>query len=109
MSELYYVTKKKETDLKRLGYRYVCIWEHEFRDQLKTNREMSEYVSKLDITERLNPRDSFFGGRTNAIKLYHEVTELGETIEYFVCIRMLINIAGIQLDILPSSPLVSET
>ena len=29
------------------------------------------------------PRDSFFGGRTNAIKLYHEVKEPEETIEYF--------------------------
>ncbi|CAC5376469.1 unnamed protein product [Mytilus coruscus] len=83
MSELYYATKKKENDLKKLGYRNVCIWEHEFRDQLKTNSEMREFVSTLDITDRLRPRSSFVGGRTNTIKLYHEVTEAGETIEYF--------------------------
>ncbi|CAC5372267.1 unnamed protein product [Mytilus coruscus] len=77
MSELYYATKKKENDLKMLGYRYVCIWEHEFRDQLKTNSEMREFVSTLDITDRLRPRSSFVGGRTNTIKLYHEVTEAG--------------------------------
>lgn len=83
LNELYYLTKKRERELTHLGYEYVCIWEHEFREQLKNNEEMKEYVSALDITDRLNPRDAFFGGRTNAIKLYHECTEPGETIEYF--------------------------
>ena len=44
---------------------------------------MKEYVSSLDIMDRLNPRDSFFGGRTNAIKLYHETDKPGETIEHY--------------------------
>ena len=83
MSELYYTTKKKEKELKAMGYRYVCIWEHEFRNQMRSNNEMYQFVTGLDLTERLHPRDSFFGGRTNAIKLYHEVTEPGETIEYY--------------------------
>lgn len=83
LNELYYLTKKRETELIRLGYEYVCLWEHEFREQLQNNKEMKEYVSGIDITDRLNPRDAFFGGRTNALKLYHECTEPGETIEYF--------------------------
>lgn len=83
MSELHYTTKKKEKELKAMGYRYVCIWEHEFRNQIKMNDAMNQFVSGLDLTERLHPRDSFFGGRTNAIKLYHEITEPNETIEYY--------------------------
>lgn len=44
---------------------------------------MKDYITSLDVMDRLNPRDSFFGGRTNAIKLYHEVEKPGETIEYY--------------------------
>lgn len=83
INELYYMTKKREMELKRRGYEYVCIWEHEFREQLEKDDKMREYVSTLDVTDRLNPRESFFGGRTNAIKLYHECKEPGETIEYY--------------------------
>ena len=83
MNELYYLTKERERELKRLGYGYVCIWEHEFHQLLATDDQMKQYVSALDVTDRLNVRDSFFGGRTNAIKLYHECTEPGETIEYY--------------------------
>ena len=37
---------------------------------------MREYVSTLDLTDRLNLRDCVFGGTPNAIKLNHECTEL---------------------------------
>lgn len=83
MNELYYMTKKKEADLLALGFHYKSIWEHEFYHQLKVDTSMRDYVSSLDIVDRLDPRDSFFGGRTNAIKLFHETTEPGETIEYY--------------------------
>ncbi|CAC5421904.1 unnamed protein product [Mytilus coruscus] len=83
MNELYYLTKKRERELRRLGYEYVSIWECEFHQQLARDDQMKEYVSTLDVTDRLNIRDSFFGGRTNAIKLYQECTEPGETIEYY--------------------------
>ena len=78
--------------LKKLGYKYVCIWEHDFKKQLKDNVEMREYVSTLDIEGRLCPRDSFFGGRTNAIKLYHQIEEPGETIEYLDFTRYVFNV-----------------
>ena len=61
----------------------MSIWENEFHQQLATDDSMRDYVSALDATDRLNVRDSFFCGRTNAIKLYHECTEPGETIEYY--------------------------
>jgi hypothetical protein len=53
--------------------------------------------------DRLNPRDTFYGGRTNAIKLFHEIQQPqpGETMEYYdftryVCVfyriyRILVN------------------
>ena len=85
MDELYYMTTKREMALKDLGYQYKCIWEHEFNRQLKNDAAMREYISYLDIIDRLNPRDTFYGGRTNAIKLFHEIQQPqpGETMEYY--------------------------
>jgi hypothetical protein len=80
---LNYMTKKREMVLKDLGYQYKCIWEHECNRQLKNDAAMREYISNLDITDRLNPRDSLYGGRTNAIQLFHEIQQPGETMEYY--------------------------
>lgn len=43
---------------------------------------MQQFVSTLDLQDRLDPRESFFGGRTNAIKLHYKVQE-DETIQYY--------------------------
>ena len=83
MEELYVVTKKRETHIKSLGYKYVAIWEHEFHQLLKENNEMKQFVSQLDIQDRLNPRDSFFGGRTNAVRLHYKVQSDDEKIQYY--------------------------
>lgn len=36
---------------------------------------MKFFVEGLDIQDRLNPRDSFFGGRTNAVRMHYKVQE----------------------------------
>lgn len=43
---------------------------------MKRNRQVVKtFVNGLDIEDRLSPRDAFYGGRTNATKLYHKVDE----------------------------------
>ena len=81
MEELYTLTMKKKTHLETLGYKYVYIWEHEFHQQLKQDDVMTAFVDTLDIQDRLHPRDSFGGGRTNATRLHYKVKE-DETIVY---------------------------
>lgn len=61
MEELYTITKKREQELKRLGYKLVIVWEHEFMKQITRSEPLQIYLSRLDIQERLNPRESFFG------------------------------------------------
>lgn len=82
MEELYTITKKREQELKRLGYKLVIVWEHEFMKQITRSEPLQIYLSRLDIQERLNPRESFFGGRTNAVKLHCKV-ENSEKIHYY--------------------------
>lgn len=54
------------------GYRVVSIWEHEFSRMKMIDRDLQSFLEGHDVIPRLNPRDSFFGGRTNAVKLFSE-------------------------------------
>jgi len=56
-------------------------WEHDFKEEMETNMVLRDLVSRSDIQPRLNMRDAFFGGRTNATKLYYSVKH-GEQIKY---------------------------
>lgn len=76
------MTKKREKELKELGYELIVVWEHQFRYQLEKNIDLQRFVSTLDLQDRLDPRDSFFGGRTNAIKLHYKANE-DEAIQYY--------------------------
>ncbi|XP_067669969.1 uncharacterized protein [Haliotis asinina] len=71
----YALTMKRNAAIKEKGYELVTLWEHEFRQELKPKAELKTFVSTLDLQERLDPRDSFFGGRTNASKLFYEAKE----------------------------------
>ena len=48
----------------------VEMWECVFRDFLQRDAEAKTYVDSLkNIEDPLNPRDAFYGGRVNAVKL----------------------------------------
>ena len=53
-----------------MGTNISVCQEHEFHDLLKVNPEANEFVNTLDIVTRLDPRETFYGGRCNAVKLY---------------------------------------
>ena len=72
MNELYVITKKRERALIRKTYNYNAIWECQFKDMIKNVQGLKEFVDNLELEDRLDPRESFFGGRTNAAKLYHK-------------------------------------
>ena len=57
------------------------MWEYEFRETYRNDPELRHYLQNLDITDRLDPQESFFGGRTNASQLYYRTKE-DEKIEY---------------------------
>ncbi|GIY64707.1 probable DNA polymerase [Caerostris extrusa] len=70
-------TVKEKTDMTSLllrseGFQVVELWEHEFAEQKKTNPQLQKFLKSHSLQDRLNPRDAFFGGRTNALKLFYE-------------------------------------
>jgi len=82
LDELYALTLiKRKVLTEDLRYDYVCIWEHDWLARMRDDLDVREFVATLDLQERLDPRDSFFGGRTNAAKLFFEATE-GEQAKY---------------------------
>ena len=70
MHELYERTQVKMMFLKQRGWQVVEMWECVFRDLLQRDAEVKTYVDGLnDIVDPLNPRDAFYGGWVNAVKL----------------------------------------
>ena len=82
MSELYARTMEKKQFIENNGYSYVSIWECDFNRELKKDPDMKQYVDSLEIVNPLEPRDAFFGGRTEAFTLYNEATA-EKQIKYF--------------------------
>ncbi|KAG8233074.1 hypothetical protein J437_LFUL013074 [Ladona fulva] len=61
----------------------IEIWGCQFKEFLNTNPELKAYLQThpMAIKMPMDPRDAFFGGRTNATKLYYKVRK-GEKIRY---------------------------
>ena len=73
----------KHHRLRDHGYHLVIKWEHEWDHEVKTNKELQQFLSNYECVELLIPRDAIFGGRTNAPKLHYEIKEdEGEQIKY---------------------------
>ena len=83
LQEVYEATLAKHHCLREHGYHLVIKWEHEWDHEVKTNKELQQFLSTYECVEPLTPRDAFFGGHTNAVKLHHEIKEdEGEEIKY---------------------------
>lgn len=72
MATLRLKTSQTTQKLRDGGYEVVEMWEHSFEEMKKCDPELQTFLKSHYLTNRLNPRDAFFGGRTNAVKLFHE-------------------------------------
>ena len=79
MQQLREDTSKKTSYLKGMGFHVVEMWECELMKELERDEDMRRYFEEHELVDPLQPRDAFYGGRTNAAKLLHECQE-GEKI-----------------------------
>lgn len=79
MHNLHQATMKKTLYLKDQGFNVVEVWECDIMKELEQDEDMKRYFEDYDLVDPLEPRHAFFGGRTNAAKLFHECKE-GEKI-----------------------------
>ncbi|XP_074648849.1 uncharacterized protein LOC141904197 [Tubulanus polymorphus] len=81
IGELYQATVDRAANIRGAGYNLIEFWEHDYHNLIRTDAAFKEFVQSSDILPPLEPRECFYGGRTNAIKLYHKVSE-DERIKY---------------------------
>ena len=72
MEQLYQDTQTKVKYLRDRGFEVEEKWGCEFKKELKQDEEMKQFMEDHGFVDPLQPRDAFFGGRTNAAKLLHE-------------------------------------
>lgn len=70
VEQVYEATVRKTQMLWQAGYTVIEKWECEYKEDKKTNPELQEFLKTYESVPLLNPRDSFFGGRTGATTQY---------------------------------------
>ena len=65
--------------LQALGYIVQSIWECVWTQQKRDRPDLAATLHSYNLQEPLHPRDTFFGGRTNVVRLYVE----GEWLHYY--------------------------
>ena len=81
MDDVRELVDKKRTLLQTLGYRVIEMWECSWEALKQSDPDITDYVTLLDLQSPLNPRDAFYGGRTNAVCLHAE-TKNGSQVRY---------------------------
>ena len=72
MEQLYKDTIRKVNYLKKRGLEVEQKWGCELEKELEEDEELKQFFEQYEIIDPLQPRDAFYGGRTNATKLFHE-------------------------------------
>ena len=70
MQEVYEETLERLEAIRKAEYKVEVICENEWNQLKREREEVREFVNQLEFVTRLEPRDAFFGGRTNAVQLY---------------------------------------
>ena len=71
MQQLHEDTFEKVTYLKDQGFRVIEMWECDLKKEMDRDEDMKRYFEEHELVDPLQPRDAFYGGRTNAAKLLH--------------------------------------
>ncbi|RWS00566.1 uncharacterized protein B4U79_10504, partial [Dinothrombium tinctorium] len=94
MDELYLALKEKLVFYRSQNIKVYLKWECDFKNEINSNKELKNFYEKKRFALKscshlppLNPRDAFFGGRVNALKLYKESSE-EEEINYLDVISL---------------------
>ncbi|GBM48104.1 hypothetical protein AVEN_34422-1 [Araneus ventricosus] len=64
-------TKERAAKIRSSGFYLKEMWKHDFLRMKRNDVSLKEFCSQLEIVERMNPRDAFYGGRTNATRLFY--------------------------------------
>ena len=76
MQQLHEDTLEKICYFKDEGFHVVEMWECDLMKEMEHDEDMKlQYFEEHELVDPLQPRDAFYGGRTNAAKLFHACQE----------------------------------
>ena len=83
MHDLYLRTQARDRAILQSGYSLQTMWECEWKRLKASSEDIQGFVDGLGLVDRLEPRDAFYGGRTEAVTM-HAVADpdQGESIQY---------------------------
>ena len=81
MAQAHEETEKKVKYLQSQGYLVKTMWACDWAKLKKEDEDVREFMKDVKICSPLAPHEAFYGGRTNAVKLYHKCAE-DEKINY---------------------------
>lgn len=83
MHALFKKTMQRIETLYREGYSVSFLWECQYDKNWVKDPKMKPILKQLyPHMDEIKPRDALFGGRTNAVRLYYEITSEDEEIKY---------------------------
>ncbi|XP_055355347.1 uncharacterized protein LOC129600792 [Paramacrobiotus metropolitanus] len=85
MSDIYKETLDRDQYFRDLGFQVVVMWEHEYDKLVADEPEFNEFIRMVKIRAGINPRDAFYGGRTNATRLHYKINGNERICYYDVC------------------------
>ena len=74
MEQLFEDTFEKVKYLKDQGFEVKEKWECELVEEMEHDEDMRRYFEEYELVDPLQPRDAFYGGRTNAAKIIVRVS-----------------------------------
>ena len=82
MEDVYQATLSRHHRLNDLGFPIEVMWEHQWTHLKADLPDIGAAVKSYDLKAPLRPRDAFFGGRTNVVRLYVDPKE-GQQLGYY--------------------------
>ena len=89
MEKIHADTVHREVEIKNLlgfeeGFdKWITIWEHEYNDNEKIHRSYLNNEMNYGLVDKLNPRHSVKGGRTEVFRMYCRIEDReNEYIQY---------------------------
>ena len=70
MGDLYMKTLDKMRFIQDKGFSYKSIWKCQFDQECKVSEDLKSMIVASEIASPLEPRDAFFGGRTESFTLF---------------------------------------
>ena len=70
VEELYQATLSKRMELLQQGFTVVTMWECQWDSLVKKDEAVKQFLASLQLVPPLEPREAFFGGRTEGITLH---------------------------------------